>query len=60
MITQAGWHTNVWAALTSAPTFDQYHNKISADQLYEKIRGLLANEYAVGSATVSNTRKDLV
>lgn len=34
MITQGGWHTAVWAAMTSAPTFNQMHSSISVDALF--------------------------
>lgn len=60
MITQSGWHTNVWAAMTSAPTFNLRHSSTNAGDLFSKIKGLLANEYAIGSATVSTTSKNLV
>jgi hypothetical protein len=53
MITEAGWHTKVWAAMTSASTFKLMHREKSADELYYFIKSLLDKEYAVGSATVA-------
>ena len=60
MITEGGWHTEVWKALTMAPTFDAYHNKHTADSIYTLVKEKLDNEYPVGSATVSNAAQNLV
>jgi hypothetical protein len=60
MITQGGWHTDVWAALTGAPTFNIAHSSTDSNDLFTKIQGWLAKEFAVGAATVSNEDKNLV
>lgn len=54
MITQAGWHTNVWHSLTEAPIFNIYHdNTTTSDFIFNKVKSLLSSEFAVGAATVN-------
>ena len=55
MTTEAGWHTEVWSALTMAPVFDVRHSSQTADSIYTWLKDKLEKEYPVGTATVLNT-----
>jgi hypothetical protein len=46
--------------MTAAPVGNIRHSSLTADELFDKVKDMLDKEYAIGSATLWNTKKDLV
>lgn len=46
--------------MTAAPIGNVRHSSLSADELFDKVKMMIDNEWAIGSATLWNTKKDLV
>lgn len=46
--------------MTAAPIGNVKHSTMTADDLFDKVKDMIDNEYAIGSATLWNTKKDLV